>query len=502
MTKMKFKYSWLPFLFLGLTACDVNNDLDPITEPAEETVALSTGDLDLSNYIAMGASFTTGFTDNALFIAAQENSFPNILASKFALGGGGDFAQPLMNDNYGGLLYGGTQITNPRLYFDGSGPTTLSATPTTEVTTKYTGANNNFGVPGAKIYHFVAERYGSVAGVLAGTANPYFARYSSSETTTVLTDAVSQSPSFFTLIDAGGNDVLGYALAGGDAVDQTGNFDPSTYSSSDITDPNVFASAFSSVVTALTSNGAKGVIGNVPYITSLAHFTTVGYNPVPLDATTAAALSAGYAEYNAGLLLAQSNGLIDADEVAQRTITFVEGSNAVVIEDEYLTDLSALGIPSYRQTAADDLLVLPSSSILGTADSTTGLVYGLTLPLADKWVLTPEEQEIIKTATDAYNTTISAIAAGNSNVALIDLNSILEEAATTGLQFDDYILNTSLVSGGLISLDGVHLTGRGYALLANKILGVIDSEFGSNFSSATDGLAEADDHPTNYSPTL
>ena len=81
---------------------------------------------------------------------------------------------------------------------------------------------------------------------------------------------------------------------------------------------------------------------------------------------TAGALNAGYAPYNGGLSVAQSYAMIDAAEVAKRTINFVEGQNAVVIIDEDLTDLSALGIPSYRQATANDLLVLTSSSFIGT----------------------------------------------------------------------------------------------------------------------------------------
>ena len=66
----------------------------------------------------------------------------------------------------------------------------------------------------------------------------------SSPTATVLGDALAQSPTFFTLSEIGGNDVLGYATSGGSGVDQTGNFDPSTYGGNDITDPNVFAQVF------------------------------------------------------------------------------------------------------------------------------------------------------------------------------------------------------------------------------------------------------------------
>src|SRR5699024_1264388 len=99
-------------------------------------------------------------------------------------------------------------------------------------------------IPGAKSFHLVAPGYGNVSGVLQGTANPYFARFSSSENTTVISDAASQNPTFFSLW-IGNNDVLGYATSGGSGVDQTGNLDPSTYGSNDITDPNVFAAVYS-----------------------------------------------------------------------------------------------------------------------------------------------------------------------------------------------------------------------------------------------------------------
>ena len=38
-------------------------------------------------------------------------------------------------------------------------------------------------------------------------------------------------------------------------------------------------------------------------------------------------------------------------------------------------------------------------------------------------------------------------------------------------------MNTDLVFGGLVGLDGVHLTARGYALMANKFLEAIDADF-------------------------
>src|SRR5690606_17828678 len=125
---------WLLILFLIVfVACDSDDDS---TGNEVEVVGLTAGEADFSNYVAVGNSLTAGYTDNALFIAAQQNSMPNILSSKFELAGGGEFSQPLMNDNIGGLVMGGTVIQPPRLYFyndpsnsDNSRPMVLGIAP-------------------------------------------------------------------------------------------------------------------------------------------------------------------------------------------------------------------------------------------------------------------------------------------------------------------------------------------------------------------------------------
>jgi hypothetical protein len=549
---MNTKYIWLLIILLGFTACNTIEDVDRI-DPIAEIPELTSGTADFSKYVAVGASFTAGYTDGAVFIAGQTNSFPNILNNQFMAAGGSSFTQPLTSDNIGGLLLGGNVIANPRLYFNGAGPAVLSATPTTEVTSVQSGPFNNMGVPGAKSFHFVAPGYGNVAGVAIGAANPYYARMASSSNSTIIGDAVSQNPTFFTLSEVGGNDVLAYATSGGTGIDQTGNLNPATYGGNDITDPNVFAQVFSSEVTALTSNGAKGVVTNVPYITNLPHFTTVPYNPLsptnPSFGPLIPTLNGVFGQLNQVYAYLQSVSAIN--NAAERSIVFsTSAASAVVIKDETLTDISAqiagvlsasptfpafvqsFGLPvqaaplvanllgsiygQTRQATAADLLVLPSSSIIGTVNTTTysylinqGLpanlagqfaVEGVTNPLADKWVLIPSEQLAIKTATDQYNVTIANVAAANG-LALVDFKGILEEASTTGISDGNFILTTKLVTGGLVSLDGIHLTARGYAVMANKFLEAIDATYGSNFIGA--GVkANPGDYPTNYSPLL
>ncbi|MCK0179501.1 G-D-S-L family lipolytic protein [Flavobacteriaceae bacterium S0862] len=506
---MNTKYIWLLLICLGFVACNDPEDFVDAPEPEAVLPPLTAGSADFSKFVSVGASFTAGYADGALFMASQQNSFPNIMAKQFAKVGGGSFTQPMMNDNFGGLAIGGTRIQEPRLVFDlvNQIPVPLESiigpvTVTTDlVLNNPTGPFNNMGVPGAKSFHLLSDSYGNIAGV-GSYANPYFVRMASSSTATVLGDAAVQAPTFFSLSLIGGNDVLGYAVSGGTGIDQTGNLNPATYGSNDITDPNVFAQAFSTITTVLSSGEAKGVVTNIPNITDLPHFTTIPYNPVPLDAATAGALNQGYAAYNGGLQQAFAaligTGLFTQEELDRRTINFVEGQNAMVVVDEDLTDLGAInpafaGIPQYRQATEDDLFVLPLSSLIPQG-------YGTQIPLEDKWALTPEEQMAIQTATDAYNATITSVASANG-LALVDLQSILNQAATTGIPFDDYVVTADLVTGGTVSLDGIHLTARGYAFMANKFLEAIDATYGSNFV-ASGNVAKAIDYNVTYSPGL
>lgn len=529
---MKNKLIWLLGLSVVLTACDVNNDLDPIDEIETPVVALSAGGVDFSKYVAIGASFTAGYTDGALFKASQENSFPNILSQKFAMANGGAFTQPLMNDsskpgsynNIGGYLKDGVKYGEPRFYFNGTAPVRLPVLPTTDISDIQAGPYSNMGVPGIKSFHLGVQGYGFLDAF--PNANPYYIRMASTPFASVLQDVLVQAPTFFTLSEIGGNDVLDYALSGGTGTDQTGNFLPQTYGGADITDPNVFASAYTSTVDALTANGAKGVVATLPYITDLPYFTVVPNNALVLDAGTAGALT-GFFQAVTGIftqsLLLNHVPLEQAQALAaQYAISFNEGPNRWIID----VPVSASNPLGFRQMTEEELLLLTIDQgalaqgygsvlltpqvmqVLGllqqggtpTAQQ-AGLVIAAVNGLDDKDTLDSDELMSIKTATDAYNATILAVAA-NKNLAVVDFSSMINQASTSGLSFDAYTLTTGFVTGGLIGLDGIHLTSKGYALMANKFLEAIDTTYGSNFGEATNGLANAGNYPTHYSPAL
>ena len=492
-------------LAIGLVGCEAEFD-----NPVNADGFYSTGDADLTNFVSVGNSLTAGFADGALYITGQENSYPNIMAEQFALAGGGEeFTQPLMADNLGGLLLNGTQVAQNRFVLAADpmtgeplGPVILEGTPTTEVTTSETGPFNNMGVPGAKSFHLVTPGYGDAGGVLAGTANPFYARFATSGSATVIADAASLNPSFFTLW-IGNNDILSYATSGGIGVDQTGNLDPATYGSNDITDPNVFASVYSQQVDALTASASGGALINIPDVTSIPFFTTVPVQSIPLDAATAAAVNAQFAQYNTVILptLVQF-GIITQEEADARMINFSAGINFPTITDDDLTDVSTIlqGPPAnlpadlanllgqLRQANNDDLVVLTASSVLGTlanpSDPTS--VIGVAVPLEDQFVLTATEQSRVSTASTAYNATIRALAGANG-LAYVDARLALAQVANGGIAYDAGLLTSEFVTGGAFSLDGVHPTPRGYAYTANLVISEINKTYNATIPTVNIG---------------
>jgi hypothetical protein len=479
-------------LAIGLVSCEPEFE-NAVTDEG----FYDAGDADFSNYVSLGNSLTAGYADGALYRSGQEDSYPNIMAEQFGFVGGGDFTQPLTSDNLGGLLLGGQQILGNRLVLsaDENGnpfPTPLDGTPTTDVTTSATGPFNNMGVPGAKSYHLVTPGYGSVAGVANGTANPWYARFATSESSTVLADAASLNPTFFSLW-IGNNDILGYATSGGSGVDQTGNLDPSTYGGNDITDPNVFAAAYSAQVDALVAGGAKGVLLNIPDVTSIPYFTTVPTRSIPLDAATAGAVNAQFALYNGALGQLVAGGFISAEEAAIRAINFVEGVNYPIMTDVDLTDVTAILIGAgldpqtaallgqLRQVKSDDLVVLTASSALGTVpDPSNPLgIVGVSIPLTNQYVLTTTEQARVATAGASYNAIIEGLAAANE-LGYGDMKSALAEVAANGAFYNGGVLTSTYVTGGAFSLDGVHPSPRGYAFTANTIIDVINTTYNAS----------------------
>ena len=84
----KIKHIFLLALLAGFTACDVNNELDEI--PADVVIYedATSGAADFSNYVALGASFSAGFSDGSVS-SSTITILLSIISQKMTSMGGG-----------------------------------------------------------------------------------------------------------------------------------------------------------------------------------------------------------------------------------------------------------------------------------------------------------------------------------------------------------------------------------------------------------------------------
>jgi len=401
---------------IGMTACKPN--LDPDTPEK--------GNANFERYLAVGNSLTAGYADGSLYRSGQMNSYPAMLAEQFSLVGGGEFKQPLLpgNDGYPGAkrvlayrrgLCDTAESITPILYPGAVDSAGSSKNIATE------GPFNNTGIPGIRCIDYLFPGYGAF--------NPYSRRFFAAPTTArPIDEVIAIDPTFFT-VWVGSNDVLSYAVGGG------------TESGAQISNEQLFYNAYDTIITKLTRKGAKGVVLNLPDITAIPYFTTVPANGLKLTFRQANDLNEAY------------NGT---------GIRFTEGNNYFVIQ-------TPQGI---RQVKPNEyvLLSVPQDSIKCAG-------WGSKKPIPGQFILTQNEIDSVKTALQDFNQAITIIA-NEHNVPIADMFSYMQ-TLQSGIMYSGVGYNATFVSGGAFSLDGIHLTPRGYALVANRVIDVINNAYQS-----------------------
>jgi hypothetical protein len=451
---MKLKYFIYIIILAAVASC----------KPDIDEFDAQKGSADFSEYLAMGNSLTAGFADGALYISGQENSYPNILATQFKTVGGGDFKQPMMPTELGVGISGtgqnaalntkyvlgytqdctGETSLGPVLADPGKSQLELLGELTTSIADQ--GPFNNIGVVGARSIDLLAPGYGFF--------NDYYKRFAENPATDRILDEIAKVPYTFFTLWIGNNDVLGYALAGGEVDPQN----PTAV----ITSQQQFSGAMDAIVGALTAGGQQGAIANIPDITSIPFFTTVPYNALELDQASADLLNQAYAQYNAA---------IDQFQLPVSKIEFAAGYNAFVIADTN-SPYNLLG--GFRQITSEELILLSVPQ-----DSLKCAGWGSQKPIPPQFTLITSELDAIKTATEGYNQKISDL--GNMfPIAHVDINKYLAEAATTGVVIDGVELNTTFIQGNIFSTDGIHLTPMGSAMVAHYFIEAINKGFGAS----------------------
>ncbi|SEA15152.1 GDSL-like Lipase/Acylhydrolase [Flavobacterium gillisiae] len=487
-------FKWLLLVSLTFVACN-SDDAVMVDSNSSDGLPLTAGTANFSKYVALGNSLTAGYSDGALFIEGQKASYTNIIATQFKAVGGGDFKIPFMSDNIGGFKINGTVFAGARMASTGGGaPTAVAGTPTTEILTSIVsgGPYNNCGVPGAKSFHLLSPSYGSAAGISLGTANPYYVRFAPNGTTSVLAYAMSQAPTFFSLW-IGNNDVLGYAVSGGDGTNPiTPSAGPAGAG---------FDATYDALINTLTSGGAKGAVANLPYVTTTPFFTYVATNPVPLAAAQIASLNPLFGAMNSmlasvsqparfqTLTVSSANPLLIADKTLSYDATALftaafQGApfNYPAATAGFLGNLYGKARHASNAPATRDYVLLSAAGTIGTTQAgfpANNSTIGVTYPMADKGILTATEAALVKTATDAYNAKIKAVATAKG-LAFVDINALMTQVAGPGFSANGFTVTSAFITGGGFSTDGVHPSPRGYAMIANKFTQAINTTYGSN----------------------
>ncbi|MGE5499926.1 MAG: SGNH/GDSL hydrolase family protein [Syntrophothermus sp.] len=413
---MRIKYIFFLVLSFGLFVFN-GCKKDDATEPA-----LNTGTANFSKFVTIGNSITAGYQSGSLFKSAQVYSYGNLIAAKV----GTSFEQPYIADpgTAGRMeLTGLTSTGDPIIFYN-----TVSGQPEN---TAYAAPYNNLGVPGATLYDVLgatksADCFAAINGGGAN-ANPMFdliLRNSALNIGSQYKQAKALKATFVTLW-IGNNDVLGYATSGG------------TSPAMPLPAAN-FTALYKATLDSLSTLGAGVVVANIPNVTDIPFFTTIG----------PALLKKGYPKY-----------------------VYAQGSDKQV----------------RLMSLANNYLTLKASALLTTSTGApTGIGLSPANPFPSAVVLDSAEVTTAVNAVNNFNASIATLAAAKG-FAVVDINTFFSNFkkadATGGTVVDGLVFKTDYISGGIFSLDGVHPSSRAQGLIANEFIRVINAKYGSNISS-------------------
>lgn len=207
-----------------------------------------------------------------------------------------------------------------------------------------------------------------------------------------------------------------------------------------------FTTQYQALMTQLTSlTSAHLVIGNIPDVTQVPYLTP------------AALVLGGYSQAT-GLPVSVLSGLLG------------------IVPGDYVTPAGTVQIAGILQ---------------GTQKT----------PISDAGVLTAAEVVTVQTQVKAFNQVI-AQAATAAGATLVDINALFTQVSSKGLTVNGFV-GTSSFLGGFFSLDGIHPTNTGYAVVANTFIDAMNAAFKTTIPDVALGPVAAADPlwPTNLAKT-
>jgi len=237
-------------------------------------------------------------------------------------------------------------------------------------------------------------------------------------------DQLERLDATFTVVELGHNDVLTWAAAGGDPALVPGLPVP-------VED---FATVFQVFFPNAVAISDRLVVSNLADITVIPFFTTVP--PVLADLSTG------------------------------EIVTGPDGQPIPLLGPD-----GPLG--------PEDLVLLTAIELLQQGVGIPVEAGGTGQPLPDAVVLDAEEKTLARQTLAGYNQVIEA-AAAEAGVPLWDLAGLLDRLAAGGVEAGGETLTGEFLTGGAFSLDGVHPTCKGYGVMANQLIELVNAEFGAS----------------------
>jgi len=419
------KYTLLIFLaisMLTLNSCQPKYEMPEVT--AGETVP--------SKFVMIGGTFSSGYTDDALYFEGQQNSIGYYISQSLNNAGLSLFNQPLVSEGSVGLSTTGLSRLILGYKTDCLNITSLS--PVRETTmgdasilnTIYSGIPyNNMGIPGLRLTDLSNSSYAN--------ENPYYSRMASSAGATVLSDITSVNASLFSVF-IGLDDFMPYIKSGA--------------KEDSLPHLTVFENAYRELIYAMTLNGAKGVISTIPDPTSSPYFTTIPWNGLTLDSANNATLNNIYNPLG---------------------FYFEIGSNPFMIEDP-----AANNIFGVRPMVEEELMLLSVP-----LDSVKCHKMGTLYPLRNEFILTNSELDEIRTRISEVNSIIRSIAS-EFNLALVEADVFFADLES-GFAYNGINMGPAFISGGAYGLDGLRFNARTNALFANQFIRAINNKYNATF---------------------
>ncbi|HEX7159428.1 MAG TPA: SGNH/GDSL hydrolase family protein, partial [Edaphobacter sp.] len=147
---------------------------------------------------------------------------------------------------------------------------------------------------------------------------------------------------------------------------------------------------------------------------------------------------------------------------------------AAVVLAEYS---AATGIPVAQLSALFGISAGDFVTPQGLTEISAILAGKQKTPLSDAAVLTAAEAATARSTVNSYNQVITQ-QAQSVGATLVDINALFAKTAASGVTISGYT-GTFAFLGGVFSLDGIHPTNTGYALVANAFIDAMNSGIGT-----------------------